>query len=136
MKLNNKLAIALVAASAGIFGFSSIASAGEGGAAAAASFTVNQGNVTGAAVGAAVGKQNAGATATNSSISNTASALGTAGTLTLNTVQYTDPILGPTTSSSFIGGIDTANLGTAQVNTLSNKVTTPLGTGIDGTIKQ
>ncbi len=69
MKLN-KLAIALVAASAGIFGFSSIASAGEGGAAAAASFSVTGTSVTGAAVGAAVGKQNAGATATNSSVSN------------------------------------------------------------------
>jgi hypothetical protein len=116
MQFNKKLAIILAAASASVLGFGSIASAGEGGAAAATSFTVTGGQVTGGAAAGAVGKQNAGAYATNNGSSNTAGAIGTAGTLDIN-------------GSNINAGVEATNrLGTAQANGLENDVTTPLGT--------
>lgn len=72
------------------FGFASVARAGEGGVAGSAAFTVNGTAVTGVAVSAAVGKENAVAHSFNYNGSNTnglqnsAFALGTAGTLSLN----------------------------------------------------
>lgn len=88
-------------------GFSTVARAGEGGVAGSAAFTVSGGEVTGVAVSAAVGKENAIAHAFNynggnaNGLQNSAFALGTAGTVslsnlgnpngfTLDTLQDTD----------------------------------------------
>ncbi|MGB3265572.1 MAG: hypothetical protein WBA89_16635 [Microcoleus sp.] len=66
------------------FGFATIARAGEGGIAGSAAFTVNDSKVTGVAVSAAVGKENASAAAFNYAVNgaglqNSAWALGSAG---------------------------------------------------------
>ena len=65
-------------------GLATVARAGEGGVAGSAAFTVDSGNVTGVAVSAAVGKENASAAAFNyevgSGVQNSAWSLGTAGT--------------------------------------------------------
>ena len=65
-------------------GLATVARAGEGGTAGSAAFTVDSGNVTGVAVSAAVGKENASAAAFNyevgSGVQNSAWSLGTAGT--------------------------------------------------------
>ena len=66
-------------------GLATVARAGEGGVAGSAAFTVDGGNVTGVAVSAAVGKENASAAAFNytgvvSGLQNSAWSLGTAGT--------------------------------------------------------
>ena len=65
-------------------GLATVARAGEGGVAGSAAFTVDGGNVTGVAVSAAVGKENASAAAFNyevgSGVQNSAWSLGTAGT--------------------------------------------------------
>ena len=66
-------------------GLTTVARAGEGGVAGSAAFTVNSGNVTGVAVSAAVGKENASAAAFNydgtnaAGLQNSAWALGSAG---------------------------------------------------------
>ncbi|MGB3511990.1 MAG: hypothetical protein WBA93_22680 [Microcoleaceae cyanobacterium] len=66
-------------------GFATVARAGEGGIAGSAAFTVDAGNVTGVAVSAAVGKENASAAAFNydtggaAGLQNSAWALGSAG---------------------------------------------------------
>ncbi|MUG98036.1 hypothetical protein F7734_39290 [Scytonema sp. UIC 10036] len=126
MKLNKTLVIALFAASTGIFGFGSVASAGEGGAAAAAGFTLNgAGKVTGAAVGAAVGKQNAGATATNGANGNTAGAVGSAGTIDLITN-------GTNLKTGIYGDVEAlGRLGTPQGNQLQNTTTAPSSFTLD-----
>ena len=65
-------------------GLATVARAGEGGVAGSAAFTVDGGNVTGVAVSAAVGKENASAAAFNyesgNGVQNSAWSLGTAGT--------------------------------------------------------
>ena len=65
-------------------GLATVARAGEGGVAGSAAFTIDGGNVTGVAVSAAVGKENASAAAFNyevgSGVQNSAWSLGTAGT--------------------------------------------------------
>ena len=66
-------------------GFATVARAGEGGTAGSAAFTVDSdGKVTGVAVSAAVGKENASSAAFNyeagSGVQNSAWSLGTAGT--------------------------------------------------------
>ncbi|MEG4987523.1 hypothetical protein QUB08_17385 [Microcoleus sp. BR0-C5] len=72
------------------FGFATVARAGEGGVAGSAAFTVNDGKVTGVAVSAAVGKENAFAHSFNyngdndTGLQNSAFAIGTGGTLSLN----------------------------------------------------
>ncbi len=126
MKLNQRLVIALFAASTGIFGFGSVASAGEGGAAAAAGFTLNDGKVTGAAVGAAVGKQNAGATATNYGTINTAGAAGSAGNVTVTTNGTATP--GSTITTTSESGL---SLLFEQKNGLENKVEAPSSFQLD-----
>ncbi|HBK24663.1 MAG TPA: hypothetical protein DDZ60_19820 [Planktothrix sp. UBA10369] len=75
----------------GSLGLSTVARAGEGGVAGSAAFTVNvDGKVTGVAVSAAVGKENAMAHAFNydgsnsNGLQNSAFSLGTAGALSLN----------------------------------------------------
>ena len=66
-------------------GLTTVARAGEGGVAGSAAFTVDGGNVTGVAVSAAVGKENASAAAFNydgtnaAGLQNSAWALGSAG---------------------------------------------------------
>jgi len=119
MNFKNKLAVALFAVTTGVFGLASGAFAGEGGAAGAASFSTDSlGNVTGGAVSAAVGKNNAAATATNTTsfgnTANTASSLGSAGSV--NVITSSSPFGGTTTNIS--GGTD-PNLATPQANTLS-----------------
>jgi hypothetical protein len=107
------------------FGFAAGARAGEGGVAGSAAFTVNTGNVTGVAVSAAVGKENAAAQAFNydasvNGLQNSAFAIGTAGTL--NNTLVGDPA-GTTVSSAQ----DTAR-GTAQGNTITKGYTINIGT--------
>lgn len=76
----------------GSLGLSTVARAGEGGVAGSAAFTVNGTAVTGVAVSAAVGKENAMAHAFNydgsnaNGLQNSAFALGTAGTLSINSL--------------------------------------------------
>ena len=110
------------------FGFATVARAGEGGVAGSAAFTVQGGAVTGVAVSAAVGKENAAAHSFNyngtntNGLQNSAFAIGTAGTLSinglgdpagfnLNTVQDTARPIAQ--SNSFTAGY-TINLGTAS----------------------
>jgi hypothetical protein len=127
MNFKNKLAVALFAVTTGVFGLSSIASAGQGGAAGAAAFSVDpfSGNVTGAAVSAAVGKQDAAATATNigggffGPGANTAASLGSAGTINVNTTN--GGFFGTTSNLSsspdpLLGAAQANNLSTGQVN--------------------
>lgn len=124
MTFNTKIAVALFAASAGVFGVSSHAFAGEGAAAGSAAFSVNNNQVTGAAVSAAVGKQNAAATATNVGggllggvlgSTNSASAAGSAGNVTL-TAGNNGVVTKIETTSETI-----ATLGTAQGNELTHQ---------------
>ncbi|BAY88742.1 MULTISPECIES: hypothetical protein [unclassified Tolypothrix] len=128
MTFNTKIAVALFAASAGVFGVSSHAFAGEGGAAGSAAFSVDSSNgkLTGAAETAAVGKNNAAATATNVSIggfqSNTATAVGSAGKITV-TIQNSDALEDINISgvvSKIEAGVD-RKLGTAQKNQLTHQ---------------
>jgi hypothetical protein len=87
-----KVSVALAATAASLIGFTSIARAGEGGVAGAAAFTVEGGNVTGVAVSAAVGKEDAAAAAFNydptasNGVTNSAFAIGTAGVITANSI--------------------------------------------------
>ena len=75
-------------------GLATVARAGEGGVAGSAAFTVDGGNVTGVAVSAAVGKENASAAAFNyevgSGVQNSAWSLGTAGTQDFQAVGDAD----------------------------------------------
>ncbi len=76
----------------GVISFISVARAGEGGIAGSAAFTVDEGVVKGVAVSAAVGKESAGAAAFNykgnndNGLQNSAFAVGTAGTLSVNAI--------------------------------------------------
>ncbi|MBD2388111.1 hypothetical protein [Cylindrospermum sp. FACHB-282] len=141
MKLNTKVVIALIAASASVIGFSSVASAGEGGVAASSSFTLNgYGGVTGGATAAAVGKNDAAATASNYQGLNTASALGSAGAIYLNTststgYNYYDPYYGyydpyygsnASTYTSISGSVD-YNPYQSQNNGISSYSSSPVG---------
>ncbi|MEG4519481.1 MULTISPECIES: hypothetical protein [unclassified Microcoleus] len=112
------------------FGFATVARAGEGGIAGSAAFTVNgDGGVTGVAVSAAVGKENASAAAFNYSaagggnaLQNSAWALGSAGIQAFTTV-------GSPTGFDVtpVADADKAN---GQNNTFSaGTVTVQIGTG-------
>ncbi len=84
MKFNKEVAIALVAVSASVFGFGSVASAGEGGVAGAVAATLDaDGVVTEMAAAGAVGKNDAAATATAQFGVVSASSLGSAGVIEL-----------------------------------------------------
>jgi hypothetical protein len=138
-KINTKLILAVVAAFISFFGLASAAKAGEGGAAGAAAFSLSNNQVTGAAVSAAVGKQNAAATATNraghtrttitngvttttlSPAVNTASAVGSAGTVSIGT------------NGAIKSTTETGTLGTAQNNQFNRAPQIPVTTGI-GTV--
>ena len=126
MKLNKKVAIALVAVSASVFGFGSVASAGEGGAAGAVAATLDaNGLVTGMAAAGAVGKNDAAATATSNFGIVSAAALGSAGVIELlsdsgsyslnNGVNVEQEVYNNVT---FKGSADTA-LGTSQANSIA-----------------
>jgi hypothetical protein len=95
MKFDKKIAVSFVVATASVFGLSSGAWAGEGGAAGAASFTVDaDGGVTGVAVAASSGKQDAAAAAFQGGgeVSlNRAFALGSAGVITISNMIGEDP---------------------------------------------
>lgn len=122
MKFAQKLSISLFAATASVLSFSSGAFAGEGAAAGAAAFTIDTGNVTGVAVAASVGKNDASAAAFNDVTNqfNTAFALGSAAQIDIQG-------MGDPTAASMTGAAD-ANLGTAQGNQLDGAATIQLGT--------
>ncbi|MEM9923452.1 MAG: hypothetical protein AAF915_06845 [Cyanobacteria bacterium P01_D01_bin.50] len=122
MKFGQKLFISLFAAATSLFSLSSTAFAGEGGAAGAAAFTIEAGAVTGVAVAAAVGKNDASAAAFNDVANdfNSAFALGSAGA-----IQMTD--IGDPTLAAMVGGED-PDLTTAQANDLTGSATIQLGT--------
>ena len=134
MKLNKKVAIALVAVSASVFGFSSVASAGEGGVAAAVAVRLNDhGLVTEMAAAAAVGKNDAAATATNNFGIVSASALGSAGVIELISDNAYFSFIDSDSSDTAVlnsviieGGPDTF-LGTSQVNSIATFTETPIG---------
>ncbi|MEG3991613.1 hypothetical protein QUA13_31760 [Microcoleus sp. S28C3] len=109
------------------FGFATVARAGEGGVAGSAAFTVGGTGVTGVAVSAAVGKENAAAhsfnyngTSNTNGLQNSAFALGTAGTLSLNGLG--DP------AGFNLNTIQDSARGTAQINTFTAGYTINLGT--------
>lgn len=130
MKFGKKLSISLFAATASVLSLSSGAFAGEGGAAGAAAFTIDGTAVTGVAVAASVGKQDAGAAAFNDIDENynSAFALGSAGVITINGMG---DVTG--TSTSMAGAADTA-LADAQGNSFTNAGSINLGTASGETI--
>jgi len=100
------------------FGFATVARAGEGGVAGSAAFTVGAGGlVTGVAVSAAVGKENAAAHSFNydasndNGLQNSAFAIGTAGTLNINGLG--DP------AGFTLNTIEDSARGIEQVNTFT-----------------
>ena len=124
MKLIQKLSISLFAATASVLSFSSGAFAGEGGAAGAAAFTIDDtGSVTGVAVAASVGKNDASAAAFNDVTAefNSAFALGSAGKIDI--VGMGDP------TAAGMAGEQDPDLLTAQENDLTGSATIQLGTG-------
>lgn len=134
MKFNQKLAIALVAVSASVFGFGSLASAGEGGAAGAVAATLNaDGLVTDMAAAGSVGKNDAAAVATSNFGVVSASALGSAGVIELLSdngyFSFEDSDISERevfTNVTLKGSADTA-LGTSQVNSITTFTETPIG---------
>jgi len=109
------------------FGFATVARAGEGGVAGSAAFTVGAGGlVTGVAVSAAVGKENAAAHSFNydgsnaNGLQNSAFAIGTAGTLSLNGLG--DP------AGFNLNTIEDSARTIAQANTFTAGYTIQLGT--------
>ncbi|GAX36126.1 hypothetical protein [Nodularia sp. NIES-3585] len=124
MKLKAKIAIALVAATTSVFGLSSGAIAGEGGAAGSAAFTITNGSVVGVAVAAAIGKNDAASYARQQGGENIAAALGSAGAITMNDIGGTVSIL----------GADDPDLGTAQANSLTASTTLTIGTASNATL--
>ncbi|WP_375471719.1 hypothetical protein [uncultured Nostoc sp.] len=118
MKLNTKLAIALVATATSVFGLASGAMAGEGGAAGAAAFTISGTAVTGVAVAAAVGKNDAAAAAFQgaTAVPNAAYALGSGGLITLD--QIGTPASASITGTASTNSTSEANTLTADVGTI------------------
>ena len=115
-----KISLATVATTVSVLGFSSAVWAGEGGVAGAAAFTVSNDNVTGVAVAAAVGKQDAAAAAYNApsgntgAIQNYAYSLGSAGVITIGA-------MGDVTTASIEGSAD-GSLGNEQGNSFSETI--------------
>lgn len=120
MKLNHKLAIAFLGVGTGVFGLSSGAFAGSGGAAGAAAFTVTDGKVTGVAVSAAVGKDNAAAAAYNNGANNSAFALGSASGIDIEDMD--------SKGSGYIYSYRDNDLEIAQNNDLTGASSIQLGT--------
>jgi hypothetical protein len=122
-----RLAVASSLALLGAVGFASSARAGEGGIAGSAAFTIDGTNITGVAVSAAVGKENASAAAFNydatatGGLQNSAWALGTAGIQDFaavgdfngfNVTPAADPNHGSAKANTFSAGTVTVQLGT------------------------
>ena len=114
-------------------GLTTVARAGEGGIAGSAAFTVNGNDVTGVAVSAAVGKENASAAAFNydasnaSGLQNSAWSLGSAGIQDFNSV-------GDPAGFDVVTTEDSAR-GTAQANTFSaNAFEVKIGTTSGNTV--
>ena len=114
------------------FGLTTVARAGEGGLAGSAAFTINSGFVTGVAVSAAVGKENASAAAFNytgsvSGLQNSAWSLGTAGTQDFtsvgdgagfNVTSTEDTARGTDMTNTFSADPFSVNLGTTSGDSL------------------
>ena len=121
-----KVSVALAATAASLVGFTSIARAGEGGVAGAAAFTVEEGSVTGVAVSAAVGKEDAAAAAFNynpnqaSGVANSAFAIGTAGVITANSIGAPEYFS--------IDALEDSDRGTDQLNTFNEGFSIQIGT--------
>jgi hypothetical protein len=121
-----KVSVALAATAASLVSFTSIARAGEGGVAGAAAFTVEGGSVTGVAVSAAVGKEDAAAAAFNyaptasNGVTNSAFAIGTAGVITANSIG--DP------AGFSIDAIEDSDRAANQVNTFTEGFSIQIGT--------
>lgn len=112
----------MFAATASVLSFSSGAFAGEGGAAGAAAFTIDGTAVTGVAVAASVGKNDASAAAFNDVTAefNSAFALGSAGAIDMQGIGDPD-------AATMTGTADPL-LETAQANDLTGSATIQLGT--------
>jgi hypothetical protein len=123
MSIQAKVAIVLAAVSVSALGMASGALAGEGGAAGSAAFTINEGSVTGVAVSAAIGKQDAFAGAFNDGTTgdNTAFALGSAGTISVSTLE--------SMSVGLLSSESDPALGTAQANNFAANTSVQIGTG-------
>jgi hypothetical protein len=128
-----RLAVASSLALLGAVGFASSARAGEGGIAGSAAFTIDGTNITGVAVSAAVGKENASAAAfnydatTTFGLQNSAWALGSAGIQAFqavgdfngfNVTPVAEAVADRATpqDNSFSAGTVTVQLGTAAGN--------------------
>ncbi|MEA5515653.1 hypothetical protein [Nodularia sp. UHCC 0506] len=134
MKFNKKVAIALVAVSASVFGFGSVASAGEGGVAGAVAATLDDnGVVTEMAAAGAVGKNDAAATATAQFGIVSASSLGSAGVIELISdngfYSFTEGenSEGETYNNVTLKGSADTALGTSQANSIATFTETPIG---------
>lgn len=139
----SKITIATAATAISVLGLSSAAFAGEGGVAGAAAFTIDNTNaattgpeVTGVAVAAAVGKQDAAAAAynvpnvgsvTSVGVQNYAYSLGSAGVISIAAMG--DPL------NAAMTGTDDFDLATGQANTFSSPApgSVQIGTG-DGDV--
>lgn len=123
MSFSQKLVIIFAAASAGALGLTSAAFAGEGGAAGSAAFTITDSVVTGVAVSAGIGKQDAFAGAFNDGTTgdNTAFAMGSASTINVNSMA--------SMSVASFGSSGDLLLGTAQANEFAATTSVQIGTG-------
>lgn len=131
MKSLTKTLCALLTTVASISALSTNAMAGEGGAAGSAAFSLDgTGNVTGVAVSAAVGKQDAFAGAFNDAFlqDNTAFAQGSAGTIAVTG-------LGSMTVGNITSVSDPA-LGTNQANSFTSQTTVQIGTSSGAPVVQ
>lgn len=127
-----KASVALAATAVSLVGFTSIARAGEGGVAGAAAFTVEGTEVTGVAVSAAVGKENAAAHSFNydgsndNGLQNSAFAIGTAGVISLEGLG--DP------AGFTLDALEDSDRETPQENTFSAGYSIQIGTAASETL--
>ncbi len=136
MKFHKQVAIALVAVSASVFGFGSVASAGEGAAAGAVAATLDEnGLVIEMTAAGAIGKNDAAALATSNSGVISATALGSAGVIQIisDSGNYSFSEEGGQSESevynnvTIIGGED-SKLETVQANSIATFTDLPIGT--------
>jgi hypothetical protein len=122
MSFSQKLVIILATVSASALGLTSVAFAGEGGAAGSAAFTIGaEGQVTGVAVAAGIGKQDAFAGAFNTSAGNNAAfAMGSAGVISISTLNSTE--------ISSISSQKDESISTAQNNSFTTNTSVQIGT--------
>jgi hypothetical protein len=124
MKTSKLFASVLMAAGV-LVSFSSMASAGEGGAAGSVSVIMSGGSVSSLSAAAAIGKLNAAAASNATSTDTFASAYGSAGVVDLD-------ISSDTTTGTYTAkyvGADDADLGTAQANSFAAETTIDATTG-------